>query len=77
MKTLTIAQGNTYSCKESLKAAGFIWNAGLKRFEAENFDQNKWNEKYCSATWNGRGKAKYCQAITFKTVEVNLEEGTY
>lgn len=78
MTTLTVAHGNTFAAKEYLKKVGFVFNSGLKRWEAENFDQKAWEEKYCSCTYAGRKAGTLNKTITFTKVEKpSIEELTY
>lgn len=78
MAKLTVAHGNTYEAKESLKKVGFIFNKALKRWEAESFDRKAWEEKYCSCTYIGRKAGTLNKTITFTQVEKpSLEELTY
>lgn len=58
-----IATGNTYSVKENLKKAGFVWEPTTKQWLAANFDQEYWTNKACNPTYNGRGNAKACSAV--------------
>ena len=62
------ATGNTYNVKEDLKSVGFHWNNEARRFEAESFDAEKWEAKYCNPTWNGRKQARLCSEVKIDNV---------
>jgi len=66
---MTIAKGSTYNVKDDLKKVGFEWIAKDKEWTAKDFDKESWENKYCSATWNGRKAAAMCQKITFEEVK--------
>ena len=59
---------NGYSAKESLKACGAKWNAENKFWDCSNFDFEKWADKMCNPTWNGRGNARICSGVTFDEI---------
>ena len=63
-----IATGNTYSVKENLKSAGFVWEPITKRWLAETFNKDYWTNKACNPTYNGRGNAKACESIKIEIV---------
>lgn len=60
---MTTATGNTYSVKENLKSCGFVWNKESKAWETENFDKDRWENKMCNPSWNGRKNARLCNEI--------------
>ena len=65
---MIIANGNTYSVKEDLKSCGMTWDKENKVWSCEEsaFDSDRWENKMCSAAWNGRKQAAQCQAITLE-----------
>lgn len=72
MKTITIATGNTYNAKEFLKKAGFVFDCYRKAWVLNGeYNKEEWENKYASATWNGRRNAKICQEVKFAVTQVS------
>lgn len=65
---MLIAIGNTYSAKEDLKSCGMTWDKENKVWSCkkENFDFDRWDNKMCSLTWNGRKQGTICNAVKFE-----------
>ncbi len=62
---MLLAIGKTYSVKEDLKSCGMIWNKEENRFECTkvDFDFDRWNNKMCDLSWNGRKQGRLCAEI--------------
>ncbi len=63
---MTKATGNTYSVKDDLKSVGFKWLAESKEWYAPcGFDKDRWENKCCNPSYNGRKQARLCSEVRF------------